>query len=63
LQALRQQQDLEAAAKASQAPYQNLTNNQFSKWVFKKGNKDLCSCVPTYILLLFSRRQMTPQSF
>ena len=30
--------DLEAAAKASQSPYQPLTNNQFSKWVFKKGN-------------------------
>jgi hypothetical protein len=30
-------QDLEAAGKASQTPYQNLTNTQFSKWVFKKG--------------------------
>ena len=30
--------DLEVAAKASETPYQPLTNNQFSKWVFKKGN-------------------------
>lgn len=30
--------DLEAAAKASQTPYQPLTNRQLSKWVFKKGN-------------------------
>jgi hypothetical protein len=30
--------DLEAAGKASQTPYQVLTNTQFSKWVFKKGN-------------------------
>ena len=30
--------DLEAAAKASQTPYQPLTNTQLSKWVFKKGN-------------------------
>jgi len=30
--------DLEAAGKAAQTPYQNLTNKQFSKWVFKKGN-------------------------
>ena len=31
--------DLEAAAKASKTPYRPLTNNQFSKWVFKKGNQ------------------------
>lgn len=30
--------DLEAAAKAAANPYQPLTNNQFSKWTFKKGN-------------------------
>ena len=29
---------LEAATKASKTPYQPLTNNQFSKWVFKTGN-------------------------
>ena len=32
-------QDLEAATKASKVPYQPLTNKQFSKWVFKKGNQ------------------------
>ena len=32
-------QDLEEASKASQTPYQALTNKQFSKWVFKKGNQ------------------------
>jgi hypothetical protein len=31
--------DLEAASKASQNPYQALTNKQLSKWVFKKGNQ------------------------
>jgi len=30
--------DLEAAGKAARTPYQILTNTQFSKWVFKKGN-------------------------
>jgi len=32
-------QDLEEATKASQTPYQPLTNKQLSKWVFKKGNQ------------------------
>jgi hypothetical protein len=31
--------DLEDAAKASEKPYQALTNTQFSKWVFKSGNQ------------------------
>ena len=39
-------QRLEAASKASQNPYQPLTNKQLPEWVFKKGNPVFLLCAP-----------------
>lgn len=49
--------DLEAAGKASQKPYQPLTNTQFSKWVFKKGNQVFLLRAPegkTYVMQAYT---------